>query len=122
GRRAGRAGKPWVTISPARPPERGRRGLTARVVPWTNAAPAPAVRPARPSSVRVPSRTAVTGFDGVLGTLSTPRPPVASSSRTRSVKVPPMSQPSRWVGTGEGLFSGDGPAGRGGRADRHPGG
>src|SRR5207237_9628311 len=41
------------------------------------------------------SKMASSGAEGVLGRLVTARPPLSSSKATRSVKVPPVSMPSR---------------------------
>src|SRR6476660_10494665 len=65
------------------------------VVPWIRARTAAAPALASCRSVTTPSSTAWDGSLGVVRSLPTRTAPVASSTQTRSVKVPPMSTPMR---------------------------
>src|SRR5262245_18038419 len=71
------------------------RALVARVVPCTTARTAPAAVRDSSRSAAMPCSTACAGSFGVVRILPTRAAPVASSITTRSVKVPPMSTPSR---------------------------
>ena len=64
------------------------------VVPWAKNPIASGATP-RERKRRSPSSTAVAGLAGVLGTFSIRMSPLALSSRTRSVWVPPTSTPRR---------------------------
>lgn len=78
-------------MSPVRAPVRSVSALMITVVPWTKAATPRAATPAR----RSVSRTPRSKWGGVVSALAVPRRPVASSRKTRSVKVPPMSLATR---------------------------
>src|SRR4029450_4275069 len=69
--------------------------LVASVVPCTPARSAPAAVRDSSRSVAMPCSTACAGSFGVVRILPTRAAPVVSSITTRSVKVPPMSTPSR---------------------------
>src|SRR5579871_325616 len=86
---------PLVTSRPTALPERSMSVLTARVVPWTKDRIAAGSIARRAASIRSPSVTAEAGARGVVGTFSTSTSPEPSSSRTKSVNVPPMSTPRR---------------------------
>ena len=68
----------------------------ATVVPWLTAemaSPSAAANPSRPSTFSIPARKPSAGLLGVDGVLVETSRPVASSSATTSVKVPPVSIP-----------------------------
>src|SRR5499427_10840475 len=69
--------------------------LVASVVPWISERTSAARLPASLSTVTTPCSTAWEGSLGVVRSLPTWTAPVASSTHTRSVKVPPMSTPMR---------------------------
>src|SRR5215468_10643722 len=69
--------------------------LVASVVPWISERTSAARLPASLSTVTTPCSTAWEGSLGVVRSLPTWTAPVASSTQTRSVKVPPMSTPMR---------------------------
>src|SRR5262245_38104614 len=69
--------------------------LVARVVPCTTARTDPAAVRDSSRSDAMPCSTACAGSFVVVRILPTRATPVASSTTTRSVKVPPMSTPSR---------------------------
>src|SRR3712207_575565 len=69
--------------------------LVATVVPWLTAVIAPPSSPSRPSTLRTPVRKPSAGSAGVDGVLVVVVQPVASSTATTSVKVPPVSMPMR---------------------------
>src|ERR671938_616792 len=69
--------------------------LVATVVPWLTAVIAPPSSPSRPSTLRTPVRKPSAGSAGVDGVLVVVVRPVASSTATTSVKVPPVSMPMR---------------------------
>src|SRR5258705_2316433 len=81
-------------MSPVRATLRSSSALVAVVVPWTMTAPssAPAAVPA--SAAWTPPAW----FATVVGTLATRTSPLASSTSTRSVNVPPTSTPTSLVG------------------------
>ncbi len=64
------------------------------VVPWAKNSMASGATP-RAMNLATPSSTPSAGFFGVLATFSTMSAPLAASSSTRSVWVPPTSTPSR---------------------------
>ena len=86
---------PAVVRSPVLAPLRSISALVASVVPWMRAATLAGLRPASWSRVSTPCSTAWAGSLGVVRSLPTLTAPVASSTSTRSVKVPPMSTPMR---------------------------
>src|SRR3954447_25181636 len=69
--------------------------LVATVVPWLTAVTALPSTPSRPSTLRTPVRKPSAGSAGVDGVLVVVVRPVASSTATTSVKVPPVSMPMR---------------------------
>src|SRR6476619_2778273 len=70
--------------------------LTASVVPWTNETTAAGSSPCCSTSAPIPLLTARAGSLGTDGTFRLVRSPLDSSNKARSVKVPPMSIPSRY--------------------------
>src|SRR5262249_37177884 len=82
---------PRVVMSPVTAPLRSSSAFVAVVVPWTTIWSWPGVASVPASAARTPSAW----LRGVVGTLATRTAPVASSSKTRSVKVPPTSTPTR---------------------------
>ena len=86
---------PAVVRSPVLAPLRSISALVASVVPWMRAATLAGPRPASWRRVSTPCSTAWAGSLGVVRSLPTLTAPVASSTSTRSVKVPPMSTPMR---------------------------
>src|SRR6266446_1264551 len=81
-------------MSPVRAPLRSSSALVAVVVPWT-------ITPTSAGPTAAPARAPCTPpawFATVVGTLATRTRPVASSTTTRSVKVPPTSTPTSLVG------------------------
>src|SRR5437763_15730804 len=66
------------------------------VVPAISCAACAALVPARPSASAKAASTAREGSSGVVSALATVNRPLASSTRIRSVKVPPMSTPARY--------------------------
>ncbi len=87
--------KPRVAMTAVRAPLRSMTALMTSVVPWMTCSVAVTKPGWRASSLPTPSSTASEGSAGVVSTFSTVNAPVASSRRTKSVNVPPMSQPSR---------------------------
>ena len=89
---------PRVVTRAVRPPLRSRMALVATVVAiriW----PTSARRNARTEASRsMPSRVARAGSEGVLRVFANHESPLASSRRTKSVKVPPVSIASRSMG------------------------
>src|SRR6266851_7776450 len=77
-------------MSPVRAPLRSSSELVAVVVPWTMTATSAALAAAPASAPWTPPAWLAT----VVGTLATRTRPVASSTSTRSVKVPPTSTPT----------------------------
>src|SRR5262249_34168595 len=69
--------------------------LVASVVPWMSERTSAARLPASLRTLTRPCSTACEGSLGVVRSLPTWTAPVASSTQTRSVKVPPMSTPMR---------------------------
>src|SRR3954470_2702625 len=87
--------KPSVVTSPARPVLPSIKALVISVVACTIGAVMSLGRtPALSSRAATPRRTASSGADGVVSVLSTTTVPLAASSSTRSVNVPPMSTAS----------------------------
>ena len=90
--------KPSVVISPTRAPFDSSTAFVATVVPWrmlrTSATPMPASSQMR----RTPVSTPCDGSAGVDGVLTRNcAPPSESSTRKRSVNVPPTSTPSLYA-------------------------
>src|SRR5687768_12222754 len=69
--------------------------LVATVVPWLTAVIASPSSPRRSSTLRTPVRKPSAGSAGVDGVLVVVVRPVASSTATTSVNVPPVSMPMR---------------------------
>src|SRR3712207_9230480 len=69
--------------------------LVATVVPWLTAVIALPSSSSRSSTLRTPVRKPSAGSAGVDGVLVVVVRPVASSTATTSVKVPPVSMPMR---------------------------
>src|SRR5450755_4595745 len=82
--------KPLVVIRPTCAILRSSIALVVVVVPWTIASSPAASTPAAASAARTPKAW----FSEVVGTLAICTWPVASSTTTRSVKVPPTSIPA----------------------------
>ncbi len=89
--------KPRVVISPTLAPFRSSRMFVATVVPCTRKSSASGALPASSSRARSPARPASDGSSGVEGSLWITTAPLSSSRKTRSVKVPPMSIPTRCI-------------------------
>ena len=90
---------PRVVTRAVGPPLRSRMALVATVVA-IRISPTSARRNGRIEARRsIPSRTARAGSAGVLRVFANHEPPLASSRRTRSVKVPPVSIASRSIGS-----------------------
>src|SRR5262245_19910308 len=87
--------KPAVVNNPVRAPLRSSSALVATVVPWETEVSAAGGTRARTSRPARPSTKARAGSAGVEGTFALWTSPVSSSTRTKSVKVPPVSMPTR---------------------------
>ena len=87
--------KPWLTSMPVAAPLRSITALVTRVVPWAIVLRSPIFALVRSNRVARPLRTHSDGSAGVVSCLCTARAPVWSSTSAKSVKVPPMSIPSR---------------------------
>ncbi len=85
--------KPSVWISATGGNLSSTMALVTRVVPWIRS---PTCSNARPTAASA-SRIAVTGASGRLGTLALRSAPLDESRATTSVKVPPISMPTRQV-------------------------
>ena len=79
---------------PTLAPRISSSALVVMVVPWAKNSMSPGATP-RAMKRATPSSTPSAGFFGVLDTFSTMSSPLALSSSTRSVWVPPTSTPSR---------------------------
>src|SRR5262245_61218095 len=88
--------KPWVVTRPTRAPLDSSTALVATVVPWTTLRSALGSMPASPQMRRTPASTPSDGSLGVDGVL-TRHWRWSSSTRNRSVNVPPTSTPSRYA-------------------------
>ena len=89
--------KPRVVISPTRAPLDSSTALVATVVPWTTL---PAPRGRCPASAQIrctPVSTPCDGSAGVDGVFTRQCRSSSSSTRNRSVNVPPTSTPSRYA-------------------------
>src|SRR5499425_1611996 len=93
---------PRVTSMPTRAVLPSMMALVATVVAWTTAATSrpPAPHSSRPRSSALMKPRA--GSSGVVRTLTTRTWPVSASTSAASVKVPPMSIPTRQVVMGSG--------------------
>lgn len=89
-----RSRKPSVVIRPVRAPWRSSRALVATVVPCPRNAPRRKRRAGLLQDRRPPSTIASLGSRGVDVNLNTDSSPL-SSTRQTSVKVPPVSTPTR---------------------------
>ena len=69
--------------------------LVATVVPWLTTATSAPDAPSRPSTLSTAARKPSAGSAGVDGVFVVTSTPVASSSATTSVNVPPVSMPIR---------------------------
>src|SRR5581483_9965574 len=87
----GTSSKPFVVRKTTRWPLRSSRQFVATVVPRTNRPTSSGATPLRVNA----SKTAAAGCAGVEGTFTVLCRPSASSTTTRSVKVPPVSTPMR---------------------------
>ena len=87
--------KPSVVIRPTSAPLCSSAMLVATVVPCSIRSTAWRLTPALPQRASTPVITARAGSSGVDGTLSIVIAPAASSTRIKSVKVPPTSTPMR---------------------------
>src|SRR2546421_5711062 len=88
--------KPAVASRAVRAPLRSMMALVTSVVPWITWAAWAAVMPARSSASASAVSTAREGSSGVVSALATVNSPPPSETRIRSVKVPPMSTPTRY--------------------------
>ncbi len=86
---------PRVVISPVRAPVRVSTALTPSVVPTFTCETSFSATPV----VAIASSTPLAGSRALVGTFSQEVDPLASSSTTTSVKVPPTSTPIRIIGT-----------------------
>src|SRR5436190_18406205 len=82
---------PSVVTRPVVAPLRSTSALIPMVVPWITSRQSASRTPAWSTQRRTPAKSS----RGVLSALPLTTEPVASSSATRSVKVPPMSTPIR---------------------------
>src|SRR3954447_25318486 len=89
--------KPWVVMSPTRAPLDSSTALVATVVPWTTLPRSPGAMPAASQIRRTPVSTPRDGSDGVEGVFTRHCRWSPSSTRKRSVNVPPTSTPSRYA-------------------------
>ena len=87
----GTSRNPFVVTNSTRAPSRCSRALVATVVPRINDEKASGGS----CDSRITPISASSGWCGEDGHLATTRSPVASSSATRSVNVPPVSMPHR---------------------------
>src|SRR5579859_1356482 len=88
--------KPRVVSRTVRAPRRSMIAFVTRVVPCTSTVTSPTATPAAAQSSSSPARAARAGSSGVVRILWRRSSPVVSWSSTRSVKVPPMSSPTRY--------------------------
>ena len=86
----GTSSKPAFVTKTTVAPRRSITAFVATVVPTTTCE-----APEEPSSRRSPSRIATDASSGVDGTFVTRNVPTVSSKSTKSVKVPPVSIPTR---------------------------
>jgi hypothetical protein len=86
---------PRVVIRAVRAPFPSSSALVTTVVAWASHATAPGATPSSPVTVSSAPMTPRQKSRGVVGTLTTRGAPPASSTRTTSVNVPPMSTPMR---------------------------
>src|SRR5688572_25391612 len=86
--------KPCVVTSPTRAPFASSIAFVATVVPCMTKPRSPGSMPLSSQIRRTPTRTPSEGSAGVEGVFTRKRSPFSSSTRSRSVKVPPTSTPS----------------------------
>ena len=92
--------KPCVVISPTRAPFDSSTAFVATVVPWRMFLMSPTSIPASAQMRWTPVSTPSEGSAGVDGVFTRNRPPPSpfpSSTRKRSVNVPPTSTPSLYA-------------------------
>ncbi len=88
---------PSVVIRPTSAPECVSAMLVATVVPWSRFSTSASPTPAFSHRSLIPCTEPRAGSSGVEGTLSTVIRPDSSSTRIRSVNVPPTSTPIRFI-------------------------
>ena len=101
---------PRVVTRAVRPPLRSRMALVATVVAIRICPTSPRWNGRTDARRSMPSRVARPGSEGVLKVFANHEAPVASSRRTKSVKVPPVSIASRSIGPRTSMFPSPPPA------------